>query len=527
MLFNSYAFLMLFLPVALAGSMVLGRWRVPAAAWLVAMSILFYAWWNPSYVTLLLISIAFNYALGFLLQRQSMHQKVLSLILLIGVGLNIAALAYYKYCPSIFHYVALHTTRIHLPVLDDLILPLGISFFTFTQIGYLIDCRSGMVKEKHPIDYALFVTFFPHLIAGPILHHREMMPQFSDARNFRITLENVVVGSTIFLLGLFKKVIIADYLSDSVGAVFSYQGHPGFLLSWAGALSYVFQLYFDFSGYSDMAVGLARIFGFKFPANFNSPLKATSIIDFWQRWHISLTRYMNLYLYNPISLFVTRWRVRHGKEISRMAMSTPGGLLSMVVFPTLFTMTIIGIWHGAGLQFLIYGLMHATYLILNHMWRIFGPRKLAEKGGTTGRRAYKFICWMITFLAVCLSFIMFRAGSVHQALELYRGMLGLNGVDYASIVQIASNPGHLSEFTTLGKPLWLITLITAFFIALGLPNTNQIMHAHAPVLGKTNAAHLLPLSWTPNWQWGVVIGLMGLIAFVNISGQTEFLYFRF
>ena len=313
--------------------------------------------------------------------------------------------------------------------LDPIILPLGISFFTFTQIGFLVDCAAGSVKDRNPVNYLLFVTFFPHLIAGPILHHAEIMPQFKDRRSYRLDLDNVARGASLFAIGLFKKVIIAD--------TFAIYAQPGFaapagltlVASWGTLLCYSLQLYFDFSGYSDMAIGIAKMFNIQFPLNFNSPYKAHNIIDFWQRWHMTLTRYITLLIYNPIAIEITRHRVARGLPVrlNRKAAVKFRPFVSMVAFPTFCTMALAGVWHGAGLQFLIFGLLHACYLTINHLWRSFGP-KPASAGPTPVRAVQVIGAVLLTYLAVLVAQLFFRAASCGDALTLLAGMVGAHGV---------------------------------------------------------------------------------------------------
>ncbi|MBV9250274.1 MAG: MBOAT family protein, partial [Acetobacteraceae bacterium] len=298
MLFNSYVFLLAFLPLALIGFGAACRAGVkPGALWLVAASLVFYGWWNPAFVPLLIVSIAGNYTVSVLIQRFANRPLLRDGLLTAGIGANLAALFYCKYLGAILNFAHV--------LFNAPALPLGISFFTFTQIGYLLDCRS-LSTERSLLRYALFVTFFPHLIAGPLLHHREVLPQFTTTGTWLINSRNVAVGSAIFLTGLLKKTLLADPLAAVVGAGFADPESLTLLPAWQAALSYSLQLYFDFSGYSDMAIGLARMFNIRFPLNFNSPYKAESVIDYWQRWHMTLTRWLTLYLYNPMALSIAR-----------------------------------------------------------------------------------------------------------------------------------------------------------------------------------------------------------------------------
>jgi D-alanyl-lipoteichoic acid acyltransferase DltB (MBOAT superfamily) len=317
----------------------------------------FYGWWTPAYLLLLCGSVVFNYTVGELILRTSSRKTLPGLVLMAGVAVNLLFLAYYKYLFPLLHWFEQFGLHVLSPG-ASVVLPLGISFFTFTQIGYLADCKAGMTSGRRFLDYALFVTFFPHLIAGPILHHREMMPQYERPETWRFRLDHFCVGLSIFLLGLAKKDVIADHFAFHANFAFEHAGELSLAQAWAGALDYSMQLYFDFSGYSEMAIGLALLFNIRFPANFDSPYKSASIIEYWQRWHMTLTRYLNLYLYNPIALWVTRWRSTRKLPIGRPALKSVSGFMALIAFPTMTTMLLIGLWHGAGIQFILYGLLH-------------------------------------------------------------------------------------------------------------------------------------------------------------------------
>jgi alginate O-acetyltransferase complex protein AlgI len=517
MLFNSYIFLFAFLPITLFGYYAWARVTVRAAAtWLAVMSIVFYAWWNVAFVFLLLGSIGFNFSCGIALQRLTTRLHMQMAVLISGIAANLGLLFFYKYLFSLLNWLSAIGITPHLST-TSVILPLGISFFTFTQIGYLVDCKSGIAKGRNLLDYILFVTFFPHLIAGPILHHREMMPQFANRDTYRLNTENIAVGLSIFTIGLAKKVIIADGLLQTVQFAFGSRDALPAEAAWCGALAYSMQLYFDFSGYSDMSVGLARMFGIRFPANFNSPYKATCIIDFWQRWHMTLTRYLNLYLYNPITLWVMRRRAARGAPVSRKATATPAGFATMVAMPLFFTMILAGIWHGAGLQFLLFGLLHSTYLTINHAWRIFGPK--APVTPHPRWRSWGIVAakWLVTYLAVLLAQIMFRAASVPDAMHLIAGMLGL----HQPTGELTYELEKLLSFKN-----W-VKIGIAFAIALLMPNSNEIMVRYAPVLDKVRTSVPAMLQWRPQARWGVAIGVLAATALLHLAGATEFLYFQF
>ncbi len=396
MLFNSYSFIFCFLPLTLIGFFILSYFRhFYGSVWLVLASLTFYAVWDPRYVILLLGSIGFNFMIGSGLTRLQSTRKG-KILLSTAITANLAALAYFKYAGFLVeNFDTLSGLAVSIP---KIVLPLGISFFTFTQIAYLVDTARGKSEELNLVRYFLFVTYFPHLIAGPILHHAEMMPQFRRPETYRFDTAKFSTGLVIFTIGLFKKSILADGISAFVGPVFSAadSGTSLTLLdSWAGALSYTFQIYFDFSGYSDMAIGLSWMFGIGLPLNFNSPYKSTSIIEFWRRWHMTLSRFLRDYLYFSLG-GNRRGRVRR--------------------YANLFgTMVIGGLWHGAGWTFIAWGMLHGLYLIINHAW--LGAR---DTRPVLERRLVAPAGWLLTFLAVVVGWVFFRAESIDGALSCTR-----------------------------------------------------------------------------------------------------------
>ncbi len=538
MLFNSYVFLYAFLPIALAGYFLLARFgRTPAALWLVAASLIFYGWWNPAYVPLLVLSIGGNYLLSLLIGATEQRFRLQNWVLALGVTANLGALGYYKYLGWLIGLLN-ETIGMHLAV-PGIVLPLGISFFTFTQLGYLIDCKQGVAKDRGFLNYLVFVTFFPHLIAGPILHNSEMMPQFAAPATYRFSTDNFSVGLGIFVIGLLKKCLIADPIGTVVPAGFAHPTDLPLFAAWQVALSYSLQLYFDFSGYSDMAIGLARMFNLRFPLNFNSPYKAASVIDYWQRWHMTLTRYLMAYLYNPIAISIARWRIARGLGASRAIYATPGGFASLVLVPIFITMTIAGIWHGAGAQFLVFGLLHAVYLSVNHAWRIFGPRRAHGLGPARGAHAGAIL---LTYLCVLVGAVMFRAPSVTAAVTLLAAMLGAHGLGSGFPV-----PAWLAIHAgTFGAPLlahgtiviarWqdaahalgaILALVGLYGIVWLLPNTQQIFADAAPALGIVEPGPIAWLRWRSTLPWAVAFGFASAIGLISIGGAGEFLYFQF
>lgn len=539
MLFNSLRFLFIFLPITMVGFHVLGRYgRRPVIAWLAGMSVVFYAAWNKVYVLFLLGSILVNYVVAYAIGDAPEGSQRRKNLLTLGIALNLLALFYFKYLFKLLLTIkVLHLANINPhPVL----LPLGISFFTFTQISYLVDLAQGQAERQDFLSYLLFVTFFPHLIAGPILHHKEMMPQFGrirpedeaktldealspvpPARRFALKPEDVSLGMTWFLMGLAKKVLIADKLAPTADIAFRNAGSLSAANAWTGLIVYSMQLYFDFSGYSDMALGLARIFSIRFPLNFDSPYKATSVTEYWQRWHMTLTRYITLYLYNPILLSVQRQRLASGKKTSRKALATFGGFTSMVAYPTMVTMLLTGIWHGAGMQFIVFGLIHGVYLTANQAWRHFRQRGHNAPPPPKPAGFTRLALMAGVYLQVTFALIFFRSDSMASAFALIKAMLGHSGF------------GHFDE------PVIATLALALFPVVWFLPNTQQILGQEtgpggiATLPGTSNvnnvpAPTLFPgLRWRPNVGWAVMMAVLFFAVLANLDSTTSFLYFQF
>ena len=509
MVFSSIPFIFAFLPLALLGFWAASRFGARAAGiWLILASLGFYAYWRLDFLPLLLFSIAFNYTVSVVLARTEHRPALQSGVLLFGIAADLLALVYYKYAAGFASFFGFETV-VGVPFWE-IVLPLGISFFTFTQIGYLVDVKQGVAKTRDLLSYVLFVTFFPHLIAGPILHNREMMPQFADRATYRFSGSNLAVGLTIFAIGLCKKVLLADPLAGDVALRFADPGSGGLYASWFAVIAYSLQLYFDFSGYSDMAIGLARMFNIRFPLNFNSPYKATTVIDYWQRFHMTLTRFITMYIFSPIALWVTRWRDVHGLDNTRRASSTPGGFVSLVAGPTLITMGLAGVWHGAGTQYLIFGLLHGLYITVNHATRIFfpAPKKPLPKpwAQQVSLHAAKVVA---VYVAALVGFAFFRAASTGGALQVLGGMVGLRGI------------GEGLPRTAL------LQIALLFAIVWFAPNTQQIMSRYEPALGRAIVNPYRRLIWHPATGWALAAGTLGALGILALGGTTEFLYFQF
>ena len=507
MLFNSFEFILLFLPVTLLGFYGMARWQGAraAAGWLTLASLFFYAWWDMRFLPLLLASIALNFGAGIRISRsQGQGRKTW---LTIAVTLNLCLLAYFKYAD--FFVASTNSITGSNLSLPGVLLPIGISFFTFTQIAYLVDTYKGLVREFRPLHYALFVTYFPHLIAGPVLHHGDMMPQFARQDTYRLQWDNIAFGLTLFILGLGKKVLLADELAIYVPPVFDAPHSPMFIESWAAAITYTLQLYFDFSGYSDMAVGLSRLFGISLPINFNSPYKAGNIIEFWRRWHMTLSRFLRDYLYFALG------GNRHG-VLSRYR-------------NLMLTMVLGGLWHGAAWTFVFWGFLHGLYLAINHGWqaaksRYFGHLDLDR------RTSYRLASQMLCFVAVVIAWVFFRAHGFEQAREIIRGMTGANGagLPYAlsqtmnklGIAMANNGGGHVSS-------LQLAYLSIGSAICFFAPNSMEILAAIDP--GRPAAANnsaSKPL-WRLSRAYGAVVAMTSLACLLHLTRASEFLYFQF
>jgi alginate O-acetyltransferase complex protein AlgI len=494
MLFNSDLFLFAFLPLTYALFIAARAVSSSAAGLVLALaSCIFYAAWQAEFLALLLASATGNYCAGRLIGSLRRKEARLGAVTLaICVATNLALLGYYKYAGFLGENVGLGHGW------GSAVLPLGISFFTFTQIAYLVDVWKQPQEERDPLRYLLFVTVFPHLIAGPILHHREMIPQFGFSSGNRNLSADLLEGFTLFVLGLFKKVMIADSIAPYSALAFGPTQLNAFD-AWAGALAFTLQLYFDFSGYSDMAIGLARMFGMRFPLNFDSPYKATSIVDFWRRWHITLSRFLRDYLYIPLG----------GSR------SGAGHYANLLI-----TMLLGGLWHGAGWTFVIWGGLHGCFLVVNHSWRKFRDsvpalRSSLPGGGIVGR--------MITFLCVTVAWVFFRASDMREAVGVLQSMAG------------ASLPGGpVCEAAGLrtcfaGVPI-IVWWISALLLVVNfLPNTQQIMGVWDPDPGRTErfGSERFSIRFRPSVSWALALAAMFAATIVWLRSDSPFLYYQF
>lgn len=472
MLFNSIEFLFIFLPITFFVYFSLNKLKFIklATAWLVVASLIFYSYWKIDYLPIILVSMIFNYAVGSTLSNEQSLKINRKLLLIIGILGNIGALCYYKY----FDFLIANINAIFHADFNymHIILPLAISFFTFQQIAYLVDSYEGKTKEYDFLTYALFITFFPQLIAGPIVHHTEMMPQFAKLRNRLINHKNITIGLFLLAIGLFKKVMVADYFAIFAKAAFDSGSILSCFQAWCASFAYTFQLYFDFSGYCDMAMGVAYMFNIVLPQNFNSPYKADSIQDLWRRWHMTLSRFLKDYIYIPLG------GNRKG---------------TLKTYRNLFlTFLIGGIWHGANWTFVIWGTMHGLGLCLHRLWKNLNVQMP------------KFIAVLITFLFVNFSWVYFRATTIERANSIIASMFGFNGFEPIIInkLRFSFDNGNLK--------LSILLLLSGFILAFCFKNSVEFSK-----------------KIKPNLVYFTATLVMLLISILSINKVSEFLYFQF
>jgi len=478
MLFNSPEFLLLFLPIVLIVYFLLNKKHLVSAAncWLIISSLFFYGYLTPKYVPILLFSVFFNYVWGGILNSKNKLNK--KAVLIFGIVANLLVLGYFKYMDFFIQNIN-SAFNAHLDLLH-IALPLGISFFTFQQIAYLCDSYEGKTKEYDFLNYTLFVVFFPQLVAGPIVHHKEMMPQFANVRNKYVNWQNISQGLLLFLVGLFKKVIIADTLAKWATMGFEADSALSVLEAWITMLSYTFQIYYDFSGYTDMALGLGLMFNIKIPQNFNNPYIALDIQDFWRRWHMTLSRFLKDYIYIPLG----------GNRLGAFR-----------TYLNLFLVFLIcGFWHGASWMFVIWGVLHGLASIINRLWQ------------KTKIELPKWMSWLITFLFVNLAWVFFRAPNMEVVKNIYKSAFGFNGFSVPKIygVDINFSPqvSSISSWETISLVMIPLLAILIFVKAL----------------------HLVPKNLKPTFAYSVFIALMFTFVIIRILSpqyDSPFIYFNF
>jgi D-alanyl-lipoteichoic acid acyltransferase DltB (MBOAT superfamily) len=498
-LFPTGEFLLIYLPITLGLFFLIARFSGPplAAAWLVLASVIFYGSWHTEHVAILVVSIFFNYCAGgwILSASESGRPSAARRRLLFAVSVDLLALAYFKYLNFILStFTSLgFGGEAHV----DVALPLGISFFTFTQIAYLVDVHAGRVVERSPVKYALFVTYFPHLVAGPVLHHAEMMPQFGSREIYRPALGNIWLGMAYLTIGMIKKALIADSFAPVANDVFerASNGAVGTVAAWAGVLSYTNQIYFDFSGYSDMAVGLALLIGVRLPYNFNSPYKATSIIDFWRRWHMTLSRFLRDYLYFALG------GNRKGKTRRYLNLFA--------------TMVLGGLWHGAAWTFVIWGALHGAYLMINHGWRWFAS--LPEVACWISRpflvSVGNLVGGALTLVCVVVAWTFFRAEGLGTATTVLRALAG-HGVEGNGVGAVAD------------PSVWIVAAALFLVICKCAPNSQELIEGMAKG-SQTVLRHARSRPAQAIATGTMIVAVVLLAAISESRNVTEFIYFNF
>jgi len=502
--------------------------------------LVFYAWWRPVNLLILLLSVCVNFLLGRIIRNRLLANLSMTKPLLAGILFNVLLLGFFKYTNFFIENL---NFVFHQDIPGrSIVLPLAISFFTFTQIAYLIDCSQDRCAGYNFLDYVLFVSTFPHLIAGPIVHHRQLISQFSNQDSFRFRPRSFALGCTIFLVGLFKKAVLADHLALFANTVFSLASHRFPLTAgeaWTGPLTYTLQLYFDFSGYSDMAIGSALLFNLVLPLNFNSPFRAVNVIDFWNRWHMTLTRFLTDYVYNPIVLSITRRRLAAGKKLMSRTSLDIEPFMVLVAFPMLVTMFVSGVWHGAGWQFIIFGMLHGSYLVINHAWHQV-QRRMGQDPSQSSK-AGRQVARLATLMAVMIAMVFFRAPDVKTAWFLIRSMFGSHGLSlphgmaaHAAFLKALGIQfrGFVTPESGLNTNEVLPWTISLFAIAWFVPNLYYWIQDHTTDFqlpsGDVFASWWKAFRWQPSIPWAVSTAVLGVVAVLSmLSGVREFLYFQF
>jgi alginate O-acetyltransferase complex protein AlgI len=521
MLFNSFIFIFAFLPAAFVAFYTTRRAGRLAAMWVLTIASLgFYAWWLPSQSWILLVSIVVNYVVGHYIQLFREKNILYTRILLsVGLAANLGNLIYFKYIMFILYNTnQFMGTNFAIP---HIILPLGISFFTFQKIAYLVDCARGEAKNTTASEFALFAAFFPQLISGPIVHHKEIIPQFRKPTFGQLQWSNVLVGLSIFSIGLFKKTVIADTLSGYFSPTYKAAVGAGAVdpaTGWLIAVAWTLQVYFDFSGYSDMAIGLARMFGVRLPLNFHSPLRAASITDYWRRWHMSLQRFVVSYIFQPLSVPLNRLAAKYNLR------GWPSFAMT-VAAPSFITFFVLGVWHGAGWNYVVFGLMSGAYISINEAYREIKRRRrrtLRHQGRAAPvegplRRAFYHV---LTLVCALTANMFFRAGSLREGVMIARGMWGFNGLEHNPALAGLATPGFVG-----------VLLVAAFIVAF-LPNTQQIMRNYRPAVNWSTwrdvGRPVLTWSWRPNVLCLLYVSIAFFLGVEFIQrGSAIFVYFNF
>lgn len=517
MSFSSYIFLFVFLPMVIGGYYLLTRLftsQRPAIGWLVAASLLFYASLGPGYLLILVGSVLLNFTVARVMGRAAPDSGGRRAMLIFGIVTNLLLLGFYKYTGFLAENInALLGTDFSAPVAAY---PIGLSFYTFIQIGFLLDAYVGQVERLSFLRYVLFGTFFPYITAGPLVRQDEVFKQLDTPVRERTGVLQIAVGATMFAMGLFKKVVLADSVAPYVATLFDAANGAaaiGTFNAWTGALAYTFELYFDFSGYSDMAIGLGFMLGIKLPLNFNSPLKATSLVDFWRRWHMTMVRFFTNYVYTPMAAGIMRRTIRN-------KLPEPVRLLLVLCLPVFVTFVLVGLWHGAGWGFVVSGAIHGAGLAINLTWRELQAKyRLPDIPGPVG--------WLLMMLPLIASLVFLRAANLGSAMKILATMLGF-GVP--GDVTPSAFYGTESLFGLNFVPAIAWTLLLGAIALLFPRNTQQILERYdvaLPTLPSPEQNPRIRLQWQPNLRWAIGIAIVAGLGLVFVAGPSPFLYYRY
>jgi alginate O-acetyltransferase complex protein AlgI len=498
MSFNSYSFLLIFLPIALLGCYLTNRIKGSrwCMIWLVGVSLFFYGLWSWVLIVLIIGSVLMNYFFGIFINRNRVNEKKLKKVLCLGVVCNLGLLIIFKYFSV---YKNLNLQAFESTLESNLIIPVAVSFFTFQQIIYLVEISRGNLNETNFLNYFLYVTFFPQLINGPIIRPKEFFPQLPEKKNLpEIKVDRLAAGLTMISCGLFKKVVLADGIarySDSAFDAVAQGAVLNIVEAWSGVMSFTLQIYFDLSGYSDIAIGIACLFGFRFPFNFESPYKASSLIEFWHRWHMTMSRFFRDYLYIPLGGNRNGFLKRAGN--------------------ILIIMLIGGIWHGTGATFIIWGSLHGGLLVINHFWR-----QLRNSLGYSIQRKnfiYKISGCVITFITVAVLWVLFRAHSLDVAISIFQSLFGFH-----------TSPGAAFNNIKISEDrLWFLILIVWF-----APNMKEIMSKYFESENFGEVRHDFMLRrrwyhWYPNTWWAAFTTVLFVISVLELTQSRQFIYTQF
>ncbi len=504
--FDSFQFILMFLPACYAGFILVHRflgWN-GVYAYLALASLVFYGFFSPVLAAILMVSVLFNYLAGTAIRLRRQQEKNAGFMACAAIAANVAALAYFKYTNFFIDIINSVSGAGHGHL--DLLIPVGVSFFTFTQIGFLIDALKGQTHRVGLGKYALFATFFPCVTAGPLLNQRDMFAQMKQRTDRAFNMTALSVGLTMFGIGLFKTVVLAGAIAPYANLVFDGVALGAAIApmeAWIGALCYSLQIYFDLSGYADMAVGLGFIFGIKLPLNFNSPFKATSISDFWRRWHMSMMRFFTTYVFSPLAM-------RNTRKVMSADYSSLRRWLTAMALPVIVTFLVVGIWHGAGYTFILFGLLHGVALAVDSGWKHF---KLPSPGRVAG--------WFMTMAVVVSSLVLLRAPTLDAASAMLSGMWGMAGF-----------AGGFAAVNIIHIDVQLASVAIAVLgaIVLCAPNSQQILRAawissDPQPEEKKFRSHIL--RWKPNAVWAVAAAVLLVISFTSLGGDAGFLNYRF